>query len=43
MLSFVDESSITLKGGDYNIPTHEKHRVEWPDPDVGTIWLAIHY
>ncbi len=44
ILSFVDKSSITLKEGDfYNIPAHKKHKVEWTDPDIETVWLAIHY
>lgn len=44
ILSFVDKSSMTLKEGDfYNIPAHKKHKVEWTDPDIETIWLAIHY
>lgn len=43
-LSFVDESSVTLKPGDYlNIPAHKKHRVDWTIPDDETIWLVIHY
>lgn len=44
ILSFADESSITLKKGDYvNIPAHKKHRLEWTAPDIETIWLAVHY
>ena len=43
-LSFIDESPITLKPGDYlNIPAHKKHRVDWTTPDDETIWLVIHY
>ena len=35
---------VTMKTGDYiNIPAHQKHRVEWTDPEEETIWLAIHY
>jgi cupin 2 domain-containing protein len=38
-----DHSIITLKAGDYLwIPAHEKHRVEWTDPAMTSIWLAIH-
>ena len=33
---------IELKPGDYiNIPAHRKHRVEWTDPDIETVWLEI--
>jgi len=39
-----DEKAVRLKSGDYiNIPSHTKHRVEWTDPDMETVWLAIHY
>ncbi len=39
-----DEKVVRLKSGDYiNIPSHTKHRVEWTDPDMETVWLAIHY
>ena len=35
---------IDLRPGDYlNILAHRRHRVEWTDPAVPTIWLAIHY
>ena|SRR3990167_5120851 len=38
-----DMSIIVLNPGDYVfIPPHVKHRVEWTDPDVESIWLAIH-
>lgn len=38
-----DKSIITLKAGDYLfIPAHEKHRVDWTDPAVENIWLALH-
>jgi cupin 2 domain-containing protein len=33
---------IELTPGDYiNIPAHLKHRVEWTDPDIETVWLEI--
>ncbi len=39
-----DQEVIKMMQGDYiNIPAHCKHRVEWTDPDVKTIWLAVHY
>ena len=35
---------IRLEPGDYyNIPAHEKHRVEWTDENTETIWLAVYY
>ena len=39
-----DLSIITLNAGDYLlIPAHEKHRVDWTDPTVTSIWLALHF
>jgi cupin 2 domain-containing protein len=36
--------SISLSAGDYvNIPAHVLHCVEWTDPSVETIWLAVFY
>jgi len=36
--------NITISPGDYiHIEKHQKHRVEWTDPEQETIWLAIHY
>jgi cupin 2 domain-containing protein len=33
-----------MQPGDYvNIPAHQRHRVDWTDPDNSTVWLAIHY
>lgn len=35
---------VILKPGDYlNLPAHLKHRVEWTDPNMETVWLALHY
>ncbi len=32
-----------LKPGDYVLlPAHCRHRVEWTDPQVETVWLALH-
>ena len=25
------------------LPAHVRHRVEWTDPAVDTVWLALHY
>jgi len=39
-----DDKTINLRTGDYiNIPAHQKHRVEWTDPEEETVWLTIHY
>jgi cupin 2 domain-containing protein len=36
--------AIRLSAGDYvSIPAHVLHRVEWTDPGVETIWLAVFY
>jgi len=38
------EETIVLRPGDWiNIPAHQKHRVEWTDPNEKSIWLAVHY
>jgi cupin 2 domain-containing protein len=44
-LQFFDDSTpIDLNDGDYlNIPSHKKHRIEWTDPDIETVWLAVFY
>jgi cupin 2 domain-containing protein len=42
----LDTSSevIELLPGDHLLlPSGQKHRVEWTDPDQPTIWLAIHF
>jgi cupin 2 domain-containing protein len=39
-----DGSRHRLQAGDFvDIPAHTRHRVEWTDPSVDTIWLALHY
>jgi cupin 2 domain-containing protein len=43
-IRFADDDVVMLEPGDYlNIAAHEKHRVEWTDPNVETLWLAVHY
>ena len=32
-----------VPGAWLEIPPHCRHRVEWTDPEVETIWLAVHY
>jgi cupin 2 domain-containing protein len=35
---------VHLQPGDaIDIPAHQKHRVEWTDPERATVWLAVHY
>ena len=44
IIAFEDKPPVTLREGDYiNIRAHEKHRVQWTDPDQETVWLAVHY
>lgn len=44
VILFENDREVRLKNGDYlNIPAHNKHKVSWTDPQVETIWLAIHY
>ncbi|MFM9883978.1 MAG: cupin domain-containing protein [Burkholderiales bacterium] len=44
-LRFEDEAADReLKPGDFvKIDSHRRHRVAWTDPDVPTVWLAVHY
>jgi len=38
------ENVFVLNPGDYlHIDRHQRHRVEWTDPDHETVWLAVHY
>jgi cupin 2 domain-containing protein len=38
------DNVVEMMPGSYvHIPAHCKHRVEWTDPDVETIWLAVYY
>ena len=39
-----DSRPIEMRPGDYlSIPAHCRHRVQWTDPDLPTVWLALHY
>jgi cupin 2 domain-containing protein len=42
-LRFADEPDARLLGpGDWlEIAPHRRHRVDWTDPEVSTIWLAV--
>jgi len=44
-LRFADETEARLLGpGDWlDIAPHRRHRVDWTDPDVPTVWVAIFY
>lgn len=36
--------ALALAPGDFlEIVPHRRHRVEWTDPNLATVWLAIHY
>ncbi|MFU8787921.1 MAG: cupin domain-containing protein [Methylobacter sp.] len=44
LIAYPELQSIRLMPGDYLlIPAHQRHRVEWTQPDVDTIWLAVHW
>jgi cupin 2 domain-containing protein len=39
-----DEEAVSLLSGDYlTIPPHRRHRVEWSDPSIDTVWVAVHW
>jgi cupin 2 domain-containing protein len=44
-LCFENQSQlIKMNPGDYlHIEKHVRHRVEWTNPELETIWLAVHY
>jgi cupin 2 domain-containing protein len=44
-LVFEDEASPRdLLPGDFvDIPPRCRHRVEWTDPEVATVWLVVYY
>lgn len=38
------EAVLVLAPGDYLLlPAHRKHRVEWTEPEVDTVWLAVFF
>lgn len=44
ILCFEDGKEIQLNAGSHlNIPAHKKHKVAWTNPQIVTIWLAVHY
>jgi cupin 2 domain-containing protein len=39
-----ESEPIVLGAGDsLLLPAHVRHRVEWTDPSVSTVWVALHY
>ena len=44
-LRFADEPAPRMLGpGDcIDIIPHRRHRVDWTDPDVATVWLTVFY
>jgi cupin 2 domain-containing protein len=43
-LQFEGKEPVEMEiGSFFNIPAHQRHRVDWTDPAQPTIWLAIHY
>ena len=44
-LLFEDEDEVfIMNAGDYiHIEPHQRHRVEWTDPEQKTVWLALHF
>jgi len=43
-ITFENDTETKLAVGDYlNIPAHTKHKVSWTNPDIETVWIAVHY
>jgi len=43
-LAFEDGREVNMGPGDWiEIPARCRHRVAWTDPDMETVWLAVHY
>lgn len=41
-LRFEGEATLSLEPGDWvEIPAGARHRVDWTEPDIDTIWLAV--
>jgi cupin 2 domain-containing protein len=39
-----DDRLVELAAGDYiNIPANTRHRVEWTNSEMETVWLAVFY
>lgn len=38
------KEALDLQPGNFvHIPAHQRHRVEWTDPECETVWLALHF
>jgi cupin 2 domain-containing protein len=42
-LRFENEVVELIPGSFLNIPAHRRHRIDWTDPQMPTIWLAVYY
>ena len=39
-----EDKSVSMKAGSYiDIPANTKHKVSWTNPQLETVWLAVHY
>ena len=39
-----EDKEMSMKEGSYiNIPAHTKHKVSWTNPELETVWIAVHY
>ncbi|OUS11885.1 cupin [Gammaproteobacteria bacterium 53_120_T64] len=44
LIAYENGSEVRLRAGEHlNIPAHCQHRVSWTDPEIETLWLAVHY
>jgi len=42
-LEFESSKTVSLESGDYiHIAAHTKHKVIWTEPNLETVWLAVH-
>jgi cupin 2 domain-containing protein len=43
-IKFENTEPLSINEGGYiNIPAGTKHKVLWTDPEIETVWLAVHY
>ena len=39
-----DDRLVEMRPGDWlTIPARRRHRVEWTDPAIPSVWLAVHF
>jgi cupin 2 domain-containing protein len=38
-----DAPRLLCRGDFVHLPAHTRHRVEWTDPAIATVWLAVTY